>query len=197
MVREWREIATGKITEWRYNVKNKIPDYEKEGMSISQCDKILKSMIGDTLFKEIKSNGRVPMDHLISHYDCGATDHKNLDKVWVVKIPCEGEEGIPTSTQSIPQLREIENRGGEGLTPTVDNSEKEEERKRNLVKRGSVPVSLTRGRGRGLTTLNRGRGIRGRGQLISATRPGESSVRPAPMDVSPTAHPWDEGEDME
>ena len=78
MVREWREVATGRITEWRYNVKNKIPDYEKEGMSISQCDKILKSMIGDTLFKEIKSNGRVPMDHMISHYDCSTTDHKNL-----------------------------------------------------------------------------------------------------------------------
>ena len=70
-------------------------------------------------------------------------------------------------------------------------------KQRENVKRGSVPVSLTRGRGRGLTTLNRGRGIRGRGQLISVTRPGESTAKPAPMDVSPTAHPWDEGEDME
>ena len=151
-------------------------------------------MIGDTLFREIKTNGRVPMDHMISHYDCGLTDHTNLDKVWVVKIPSESEDAIPTTSQPNSQ-RFV----SEVITPTgtTTESEKEDERKRNLVKRGSVPVSLTRGRGRGLTVLNRGRGIRGRGQLISATRPGESNVRPTPMDVSPTAQPWEEGEDME
>ena len=109
---------------------------------------------------------------------------------------CESEENIPTIDQPTLEDKKSE---GEDIIPTenINTSEKEEERKRNLVKRGSVPVSLTRGRGRGLTTLNRGRGIRGRGQLISVTRPGESTAKPAPMDVSPTAHPWEEGEDME
>ena len=92
MVREWREKSTGNTTEWRYNVRNKLPNYEHENMSISQCDKILKSMVGETLFKEINSKGRVPMDHLISHYDCGTSESKNKDKVWVVKIPNEREK---------------------------------------------------------------------------------------------------------
>ena len=92
--------------------------------------------------------------------------------MWIVKIPNERERSD---------------------TACKANEEKEEEKKRNVVKRGSEPVSNIRGRGRGFPILGRGRGM---GLTLPTPIPSASESE-KPMEVSPPARPWEEDGDLD